>query len=339
MTADELKKKYAADAEKRAAEDAKALTAKQDALIADLNRQTQEAQGQIQSQISTVGNDYERQFNINAANEWATRRQIAESMANFNLTSAGLNATNQMAMGVTRGNADRDTSLKKQAAIDSLNQSLANMISQAQTQQSNIRIQTADEIAKNRQSLLSQAEQNAVSQYNAQLEASQKAAAAQQESAAALKKQQTDLYTKLAMGGITEEQYNLLAPLYGMAQIVKQEQQPVQSNAANAYKPLARGTQGATLTPQVGSVGQQIQQTQQQQKLNQTAQTNAAVSDYNRYGLSMASRISSGEYTRQQAVQAIINQYMNYANADQAIEAAAKKAGVYSLLQSEMFLR
>ena len=75
---------------------------------------------------------YDEIYDANAVNQYISERRVAESMANMGLTDSGLNATQQVALQTSRGNADNRARLQEQAAINDIELQLSQGIAQNQ---------------------------------------------------------------------------------------------------------------------------------------------------------------------------------------------------------------
>lgn len=116
-------------ADQQTADYAAGATATKEQYISDMTgaydrslKAAREAAGSAQKQTEQ---SYGAEFDANAASELAAKRRLREQMANYGLGQSGYNATNQTALQIRRANADADTRARKQAAIDSIRQSLA----------------------------------------------------------------------------------------------------------------------------------------------------------------------------------------------------------------------
>ena len=70
--------------------------------------------------ISAANDNYQRQYDANAIQEILDRNAIDERMANMGLANSGLNATQQTAIALARGNRDASTTSDKQQRINDI---------------------------------------------------------------------------------------------------------------------------------------------------------------------------------------------------------------------------
>lgn len=120
---------------------------------------------------------YESEYERNAVQKLINEKQIAEKNANLGLTDSGLNRTQQTAVQLSYANQKGDIDLAKQDALDTLSQNLASSLSSIE--QSRI-----TSLADLDTSIDAQAQSNAISRYNANVEANAKMYESEQEAEA-----------------------------------------------------------------------------------------------------------------------------------------------------------
>lgn len=98
---------------------------KKDELDLQLDQQIQKAENTTGAAIDAVDANYRSAVDSAAVQRELDRRQIRETMANMGLGRSGLNATQQTAVQLSAGNKQAAAALQRQAAVDSLKQSLA----------------------------------------------------------------------------------------------------------------------------------------------------------------------------------------------------------------------
>lgn len=99
--------------------------AKKDELDIQVDQQIQSAEQKVSAGIADADARYRDVVDTAAVQRELDRRQIQETMANMGLGRSGLNATQQTAVQLSAGNKMAAASLQRQAAVDSLKQSLA----------------------------------------------------------------------------------------------------------------------------------------------------------------------------------------------------------------------
>ena len=131
---------------------------------------------------------YREMYDANAVQELVARRNVAEAMANMNLTDSGLNRTQQTAISLQRGRADMETTRQKQAAVDAIMRELDNYRTQNTAEKAaashNIYAQADADILGYRNNEEALARQNAASLYAADQERAAAQYAADKEYAA-----------------------------------------------------------------------------------------------------------------------------------------------------------
>lgn len=128
-----------------------------------IDRMTQAAVKPYETQIQSLPNTYSKLYDANAVQELIGRRQLQETMANMGLTDSGLSRTQQTALTLQRGNADRDTRLQQQQKTQELQDQIAQIIenSAAQKQQQEATVRKNSNDSYN--NLLDAAYNNAIS--------------------------------------------------------------------------------------------------------------------------------------------------------------------------------
>jgi hypothetical protein len=92
------------------------------------------AQSKIQksnAEKAAIPSQYQAIYDANAVQELVSKRQLEERMANMGLTDSGLNRTQQTAIAVQRGKSDEAARTKQQAAVDTINRSIAQYMAEA----------------------------------------------------------------------------------------------------------------------------------------------------------------------------------------------------------------
>ena len=148
-----------------------------DGLIADADRQYRQRAGDTAA-------SYRGLYDANAVNELVARRNAQAAMADAGLRQSGLNASQQTAISLMRGNADAAVTRQKQDAVNSIMAALDELRSQynakAAAQKQDVYAALEDSVAKNWQTLDAQARQTAAALYQADVENERAAAEAQQ---------------------------------------------------------------------------------------------------------------------------------------------------------------
>lgn len=120
---------------------------------------------------------YESEYERNAVQKLINEKQIAERNANLGLTDSGINRTQQTAVQMSYSNQKSDIDLAKQKALDILSQNLAASLSSIEQSR------TAS-LADLDVNIQNQAQSNAISRYNANVEANAKMYEAERDAAA-----------------------------------------------------------------------------------------------------------------------------------------------------------
>lgn len=150
---------------------------KQDAINKTHDSQKQVLNDEYGTLIDETKVAYENEYERNAVQKLINERQIAERNANLGLTDSGLNRTQQTAAQMSYANQKGKIDLAKKGALDKLTQNLASSLSSIE--QSRI-ASLADLDA----SIESQAQSNAISRHNANVDANAKMYAAEQDAIA-----------------------------------------------------------------------------------------------------------------------------------------------------------
>lgn len=164
--------------EQNAAEQAAAEKAKADnaAIYEKINQQLQKKAEDSKNKIKI---DYNEIYDSNAVNQYVREAKLAESMANAGLTNSGLNATQMTAIQTSRGNADSRARVAEQAAIDAIEQQLADGIAGNEQKLAEYNSSVDEKIAQNKAQRIASAEnsaaEDAASYYNKLLEHEQTA--------------------------------------------------------------------------------------------------------------------------------------------------------------------
>ena len=101
------------------------MAVKKEELDLQIDQQLQNAEKTAASAIDAVDTNYRSVVDSAAVQRELDRRQIRETMANMGLSRSGLNATQQTAVQLSAGNKQAAAAVQRQAAVDSLKQSLA----------------------------------------------------------------------------------------------------------------------------------------------------------------------------------------------------------------------
>lgn len=136
----------------------------QDAINKTHESQTTVLKDQYGQAVDDARVAYESEYQKNAVQKLINEKQIAERNANLGLTDSGLNRTQQTAVQLSYANQKGDIDLAKQSTLDTLSQNLA--ASLADIEQS--RITSLSDLDT---SIQSQAQSNAISRYNTNVEA------------------------------------------------------------------------------------------------------------------------------------------------------------------------
>ena len=141
----------------------------------------QAATAQSRLSLAQTEADYRKTYYANAVSEAVARRNAAEALANSQLTNSGLNATQQTAVSLARSRADSDTTLQKQAAVQTIMRELdavrAGYRKQAAEETSAIYKQAQADMREYEAEQTQAAQSQAQAMYEADLKAAEQAAA------------------------------------------------------------------------------------------------------------------------------------------------------------------
>lgn len=149
----------------------------EDAINASHDSQVTLLNDQYEKAVGDANIAYESEYQKNAVQKLINEKKIAETNANLGLTDSGLNRTQQTATQLSYANQKGKIDLAKQSALDTLSQNLASSL--ASIEQSRV-----TSLADLDTSIASQAQSNAISQYNTNIEANTKMYEAEQDAAA-----------------------------------------------------------------------------------------------------------------------------------------------------------
>ncbi len=166
---------------------------------AQLTKDAQQSKEQLNQQ-------YQRNYDMNAAAQLVAERQLKEKMANLGMTDSGFNRTQQTALAINKMNADRAVTQQKTAAGDSIQRTLDdNLAANSSELQSKIIAAIKENEEKNaalKTALHQATSEAATSMYNNYLTNKTNSAIAAQESADARYKIDTEAAAKLGVASI-----------------------------------------------------------------------------------------------------------------------------------------
>jgi len=293
-------------------------TAKKKAAVQKIiQEQTDAAASAIEAQKRAVPSEYRRLYDASEVQRIVDQRNILNRMANIGATRSGLSDTLTTAVNLSAGNRVQALNAQQQAAIDKLTQTLTELQAKARadiaSRQADIQSEADKYLADTRGALYSAYKQAEAARLEQQIKQQQ----LQYEQQQKLLQQQRDLILSLAANKITPEQYNAVAPLYGL--------QPIPATTTSTT--TVNGQIGAFLPNSSGAPSTMVQ-------MSGGSLYSGYTSDAIRTGQSVANAIKSGKMTKDQALDSIIMAYEDYSNADAMIELAAKTAGLSDLLKT-----
>ena len=107
-----------------------------DTAVADIDKnidaQKAAADAQAKKQLNNADKKYRRQYDANAIQEIVDQKALNERMANLGLSKSGLNATQQTAIALARGNRDASTTASHNQFIDDTNLALQKVYADAE---------------------------------------------------------------------------------------------------------------------------------------------------------------------------------------------------------------
>ena len=118
MTYEEYKKQAAKSPETYATERAGTYTTEEQNIDTKYENADAAAKDRAEASITDAKKRYRNQYNANAIQEVLDRNAINERMANMGLTNSGLNATQQTAIALARGNRDASTTANQSQFIN-----------------------------------------------------------------------------------------------------------------------------------------------------------------------------------------------------------------------------
>ncbi len=155
------------------------------------------------SAINETKISYEDEKERNAVQKIINERTIAEKNANLGLTDSGLNRSQQTAVELSYANANSNIDLSRRKAIDQLTQSLASAIS-------SIEQNRITSLADLDSSFETQARENAINIYNANVEANSKMYQTQQNTTVSSNTQDTNEQKIYWFSGVSKENGNYI---------------------------------------------------------------------------------------------------------------------------------
>lgn len=103
------------------------------------NQAIENAVGVVEAQKETLPQQYQPYFDANEVQNLINQKQLEERMANLGLTDSGLNRTQETALAIQKQNTNAAYNQRKQAAIKSLDDQIAQIKANGQLQlQSNL---------------------------------------------------------------------------------------------------------------------------------------------------------------------------------------------------------
>lgn len=282
-----------------------------------INEKLTTATSDINKQIAAVPGQYIDQERAVEARRIANERNLMEQMARAGAYGSGFSDTMQASINIAAGNQQSALERQKQAAIDRLNQALLELQSALRQEETSkladLSSRTSANIANKQSELFALQKQEEAARLEQQIKQQQ----LQYEQQQKLLQQQRDLILSLAANKITPEQYNAVAPLYGL--------QPIP--ATTTLTTTVNGQIGAFLPNSSGAPSTTVQ-------MSDGSLYSGYTSDAIRTGQSVANALKSGKMTKDEALDSIIMAYEGYSNADAMIELAAKTAGLSDLLKT-----
>lgn len=192
-----------------------------------INNQEAAAATNTQTQIDAVPEQYRNVERAVGARQIANERNLTERMARAGATGSGYSDTHQAMVNISAGNQYADIDLKKRTAIDNLTQTLVDLQSKLKQQETaqitDINRQASLDIANNRTSLYNNYLQTEAQKAEAvqrariaQIQEDAKARVEKQKQNDKLVESQRQLILDYTGGKINREQYNAVAPSYGL---------------------------------------------------------------------------------------------------------------------------
>lgn len=99
-------------------------------LINTYNTQVKDAKSKAQKSKDSLTAKYQNEYDLNLINQLVNERKLKEKMDKLGLTNSGFNASNLTSLAVSRINSDNQTTAKKSAESNAINQNLNNTLAQ-----------------------------------------------------------------------------------------------------------------------------------------------------------------------------------------------------------------
>ncbi len=135
----------------------------------------QNTTSQYQETIDEAPKKFAGQYDSNYIDELVARKNLENSMADMGLTDSGLSRSQQTAISVMRGNADAKTRQQQQDYVTAAQQAIDQVLAQAEQDKvsyaNEVNASTDDYLTQLWSTVMQNAQTNATSRYNAQLEA------------------------------------------------------------------------------------------------------------------------------------------------------------------------
>ena len=112
-----------------------------------IDAQKDAANAQAQKDLSNANTKYRRQYDANAIQEIVDQKALNERMANLGLNKSGLNATQQTAIALARGNRDVSTTASHNQFIDDTNLALQEMYNEAEAERASKKLAAQQQYA------------------------------------------------------------------------------------------------------------------------------------------------------------------------------------------------
>lgn len=113
----------------------------------NIDAQKAAAGAQAQQQLNNADKKYRRQYDANAIQEIVDQKALNERMANLGLSKSGLNATQQTAIALARGNRDASTTTSHNQFIDDTNLALQDIYNQAEAERASKKLAAQQQYA------------------------------------------------------------------------------------------------------------------------------------------------------------------------------------------------
>jgi hypothetical protein len=148
ITEDDIYKKKVTDPYNEAAKEYKTVY---DNRVAEIDKnitaQKDAADVQAQQQLDNADKKYRRQYDANAIQEIVDQKALNERMANLGLSKSGLNATQQTAIALARGNRDASTTASRNQFITDTELALQDMYNQAEAERASKKLAAQQQYA------------------------------------------------------------------------------------------------------------------------------------------------------------------------------------------------